>query len=81
MGDQRAQLAEGAARHLLQAVELPGDARRIALQQQAGRVAGVGDAKDRLAHRVVQLACQAVTLAHCRQFFGLGRKFLKSVVG
>jgi hypothetical protein len=64
----------------LQAVELLGNPCRIALQEQARGLAGEGDAKDRLAHRIVQLPGQAVALARRSQRFGLGRTVLQLLV-
>jgi hypothetical protein len=81
LGDERAQLAEGAAGHLLQAIELLGDLCRIALQEQASGLGGERGAKDHLADRIVQLARQAAALLFGGQVFHLGGIALELAVG
>ncbi len=76
LGDERAQLEEGAAGHFQETIELLGDALRFTIQKQAGSLGSETDAKDRLADRIVHLTGKSVALTGGCKVFGLGGLFL-----
>ena len=69
---QRVHLEQGAARELVELVELGRDLLGRSLQEQQRRPGGERHAEQRLGHRVVQVARQALPLPHRRQTLGPG---------